>query len=230
MATQRRVETPAGTAPRTETEREMAALWAEVLGREQIGVDENFFDAGGHSLLATRIVSRIRARHAQDFSLRELFAAPTIAALAAVLDSRRQAQHGSSHLQRCRVDTALPLSFGQERLWFLDQLDPGSAAYNIAWTLRLSGALDRGALRAALDFLVARHESLRSRFPAVGWPATAVHRCARAAAVARTGPVECRRGPSAGRTAAAMPVRRSCSTPARCCARSSCAARRMSSC
>jgi amino acid adenylation domain-containing protein len=164
---QRRVETPAGTAPRTETEREIAALWAEVLGREQIGVDENFFDAGGHSLLATRIVSRIRARHAQDFSLRELFAAPTIAALSAVLDSRRQARAETALVAVAR-DAPLPLSFGQERLWFLDQLDPGSAAYNIAWTLRLSGALDRGALRAALDFLVARHESLRSRFPAVG--------------------------------------------------------------
>jgi amino acid adenylation domain-containing protein len=162
----RRVETPAETAPRTETEREMAALWAEVLGREQIGVDENFFDAGGHSLLATRIVSRIRARHARDFGLRELFAAPTIAALSAVLDSRREAQAETALVPVAR-DGALPLSFGQERLWFLDQLDPGSAAYNIAWTLRLSGALDRSALRAALDFLVARHEPLRSRFPAI---------------------------------------------------------------
>jgi amino acid adenylation domain-containing protein len=163
---QRHVETPAGTAPRTETEREMAALWAEVLGREQIGVDENFFDAGGHSLLATRIVSRIRARYTQDFGLRELFSAPTIAALSAVLDSRRQALAETALVAVAR-DAPLPLSFGQERLWFLDQLDPGSAAYNIAWTLRLSGALDRGALRAALDFLVARHEPLRSRFPAV---------------------------------------------------------------
>ena len=160
------VEAPAGAEPRTDTERELSALWVEVLGRQHIGVDENFFDAGGHSLLATRIVSRIRARYAQDFTLREMFAAPTIAALAALLDSRRQAHSPAGPVAVAR-DAVLPLSFGQERLWFLDQLDPGSPAYNIAWTVRLSGAIDRMALRAALDFLVERHESLRSRFPTI---------------------------------------------------------------
>ena len=159
-------EVPASTEPRTDTERELAALWAEVLGRERIGVDENFFDAGGHSLLATRIVSRLRASHAKDFTLREIFAAPTIAALAAVLDSRQQTQSTAGLVVVAR-DGDLPLSFGQERLWFLDQLDPGSPAYNIAWTVRLTGALDRAALCAALDYLLARHEPLRSRFPAV---------------------------------------------------------------
>ncbi|MCP5140704.1 MAG: amino acid adenylation domain-containing protein [Chromatiales bacterium] len=162
-----RVEVPAaGAGPRTDTERELAAMWSEVFGGRHIGVDENFFDAGGHSLLATRIVSRIRTRHAQDFTLREMFAAPTIAALAAALDSRRQSQ-AAAGLVAAAHDDVVPLSFAQERLWFLDQLDPGSPAYNIAWTVCLSGALDRGALRAALDFLIARHEALRSRFPAV---------------------------------------------------------------
>lgn len=162
-----RVEVPAaGAGPRTDTERELAAMWSEVFGGRQIGIDENFFDAGGHSLLATRIVSRIRSRHAPDFALREMFAAPTIAGLAAALDSRRQPQ-AAAGLVAAAHDDVVPLSFAQERLWFLDQLDPGSPAYNIAWTVRLSGALDRGALRAALDFLVARHEALRSRFPAV---------------------------------------------------------------
>jgi amino acid adenylation domain-containing protein len=161
-----RSEVAVGTEPRTDTERELAALWSEVLGRRKIGVDENFFDAGGHSLLATRIVSRIRIRYAQDFTLREMFAAPTIAALAAVLDSREPA-HSAAGLVAVSRDGTLPLSFGQERLWFLDQLDPGSAAYNIAWTVRLSGALNPAALRAALECLIARHEPLRSRFPAV---------------------------------------------------------------
>lgn len=159
-------ELPASAAPRTDTERELAALWAEVLGRAQIGVNENFFDAGGHSLLATRIVSRIRARHGNDFTLREMFAAPTIAALAAVLDSRQPANTVTGLVPVAR-DGMLPLSFGQERLWFLDQLDPGSPAYNIAWTVRLTGPLNRTALRAALDLLIARHEPLRSSFPAV---------------------------------------------------------------
>ncbi|MFZ1624464.1 MAG: amino acid adenylation domain-containing protein [Gammaproteobacteria bacterium] len=160
------VAIPVATQPRTDIERELVVLWAEVLGRQQIGVDENFFDAGGHSLLATRIVSRIRARYAQDFTLREMFAAPTIAALAAVLDGRQQSK-AEVILAPVARDTALQLSFGQERLWFLDQLDPGSPAYNIAWTVRLSGPLNRAALRAALEFLIARHEPLRSRFPAV---------------------------------------------------------------
>lgn len=157
---------PAAVAPRTDTETALAAIWSELLGHSRFGTDDDFFAIGGHSLLATRVVSRIRARHAADFSLRELYTAPTIAALAAALDSRQTAQPQTALVPVAR-DGVLPLSFGQERLWFLDQLDPGSPAYNIAWTVHLSGPLNRAALGAALDFLIARHESLRSRFPAV---------------------------------------------------------------
>jgi amino acid adenylation domain-containing protein len=161
-----------GTAPRTATEIALASIWAEVLGHAHFAVDDNFFEIGGHSLLATRIVSRIRALHAADFSLRELYLSPTVAALAAALDGRQPVQGDASMPAPAALvpvprGEVLPLSFGQERLWFLDQLDPGSPAYNIAWTVRLSGPLRREALRAALDCLVARHEPLRSCFPAV---------------------------------------------------------------
>lgn len=161
-----------GTAPRSATEIALASIWAEVLGHTHFTVDDNFFEIGGHSLLATRIVSRIRVLHAADFSLRELYLSPTVAALAALLDGRQHAQapaatRAPAALVPVPRGAVLPLSFGQERLWFLDQLDPGSPAYNIAWTVRLSGPLRREALRAALDCLVARHEPLRSCFPAV---------------------------------------------------------------
>ncbi|MDH5254635.1 MAG: amino acid adenylation domain-containing protein, partial [Gammaproteobacteria bacterium] len=157
--------------PRTATERELASLWGALLGRPDIGVQDNFFHLGGHSLLAARLLTRIRSSFGVQLELRTLFAAPTVAALAEAIDSRGQddpvADSGTGATLADAAGLAPALSFGQERLWFLEQLDPGSPAYNVAWTIRCTGPLHLPALRAALDGLVARHPALRTRFPAV---------------------------------------------------------------
>ncbi|NLX97237.1 MAG: amino acid adenylation domain-containing protein, partial [Rhodopirellula sp.] len=153
-------------APRTPTEELLVGIWAEVLGLEQVGVRDNFFELGGHSLLATQVVSRIRSRCQVDLPLRELFEDPTIATLGAAVD---RGQRGQTLAPVARIDRSgpLPLSFAQERLWFLDHLDRGSAAYNIPAAVRIEGVLDTEALAAALNEIVLRHESLRSRFETV---------------------------------------------------------------
>ncbi len=157
--------------PRTDTQRELASLWCALLGRPAVGVEDNFFHLGGHSLLAARLLARIRSAFGVQLELRALFAAPTVVALAAAIDARRQGAppDGPDMLPAPpnASGSAPALSFGQERLWFLEQLDPGSPAYNVAWTIHCSGLLRLPALRAALDALVARHPSLRTRFPAV---------------------------------------------------------------
>jgi amino acid adenylation domain-containing protein len=153
------------TAPRTPTEQVLAAVWAEVLRVERAGIHDSFFELGGHSLLATRVVSQIRDVFGVELPLRALFEGPTIAQLAEAVEELRRAD-----LPRLpaivpveRTD-GLPLSFAQERLWFLDRLEPGSAFYNIPWALRLGGALDASALERALGEVVRRHESLRTTF------------------------------------------------------------------
>ncbi|MEW5930636.1 MAG: amino acid adenylation domain-containing protein, partial [Gemmatimonadota bacterium] len=154
--------------PRTPAEEVLAGIWAEVLGVERVGVGDNFFDLGGHSLLATRVVSRIRELLAVELPLRGLFEAPTVAALAERVEALRRA--GLPVLPPV-VPTgrggALPLSFAQERLWFIDRLEPGSAAYNVPVAWRLGGALDGAALERALGEVVRRHEALRTVFAEV---------------------------------------------------------------
>ncbi|MBV9788328.1 MAG: amino acid adenylation domain-containing protein, partial [Chloroflexi bacterium] len=150
-------------APRTPTEELIASVWAAVLGRERVGITDNFFTLGGHSLLATQAITRLRQVLSLDLPLRLLFEAPTIAAFAAQL----AAQHTDQSLPLLPVsrdETPLPLSFAQQRLWFLDQLQPGSAAYHLPTVVRLTGALDVAALHHSLSALVARHESLRTVF------------------------------------------------------------------
>ncbi|HEY0738042.1 MAG TPA: amino acid adenylation domain-containing protein, partial [Herpetosiphonaceae bacterium] len=134
-------------------------------GVERVSIHDNFFEIGGHSLLATQVVSRLRQVLSVELPLRALFEAPTVAGLADQLSAQR------SETQRPLqpVDRAgpLPLSFAQQRLWFLDQLEPGSPLYNLPAGLRLRGTLDHDALRHSLDRLIARHESLRTTFAAV---------------------------------------------------------------
>ncbi|MFP2932623.1 amino acid adenylation domain-containing protein, partial [Pyxidicoccus sp. 3LG] len=158
-------------APRTATEQSLAALFSEVLGLKQVGLHGHFFELGGHSLLATRVVSRVRATFGIELPIRELFEAPTVAALAERIERRSRA--GASLAApplKPREDRGAspPLSFAQQRLWFLDQLEPGSASYNIPAALRLTGPLDARTLERSFEALVMRHESLRTTFRTEG--------------------------------------------------------------
>ncbi len=150
-------------APRTTTEELLAALWCEVLGRERVGVHDSFFELGGHSLLATRLVSRVRATFNRDLPLARLFETPTIAGLARLLDEPRTGRLRATPILPVSRDGDLPLSFAQERLWFLDRVQPG-AAYSVPLALRLSGTLDAGRLARAFGAIVARQEALRTVF------------------------------------------------------------------
>ncbi|MFJ2264641.1 non-ribosomal peptide synthase/polyketide synthase [Streptomyces sp. NPDC087844] len=146
------------------TEELLAGIWAQVLGVDRVGATDGFFDLGGHSLLATLAVSRIREAFGVGVSLADLFDAPTVRALATVIDST--ARDAAPPMTPVARDEALPLSFAQQRLWFLDQLEPGSPEYNMSTRVRLTGDVDLPALGAALDEIVARHEVLRTRLVA----------------------------------------------------------------
>jgi amino acid adenylation domain-containing protein/FkbM family methyltransferase len=156
-------------APRTTTEELLAGIWAQVLGRERIGVEESFFDLGGHSLLATRVTSRVTEIFGVTIPLRALFDAPTVAGLAVQIDALRAAGAGPHRAPLGRADRSrpLPASFAQQRLWFLDQLDPGSSLYNVPAAQALTGPLGVAALAAALGEVVRRHEVLRTSFGTV---------------------------------------------------------------
>jgi len=170
-------------APRTLTEELLCALWSEVLGLETVGAEEDFFELGGHSLLATRVISRIRETFQVELAVRTLFEAPTVAGLAAVIEAESCGASGAGlpPLERVDRDRDLPLSFAQQRLWFIDRLEPGRALYNMPSALRFERALDVSALAAALSEVVRRHEALRTRFPSAdGEP---VQRIVRPAAV-----------------------------------------------
>lgn len=147
--------------PRTPEEEILCAVFADVLGLERVGVDDNFFSLGGHSLLATRLVSQIRATVGRDLPLRTLFEAPTVAQLAPHL---QRAEKSRTALVREPRLAIVPVSHGQKRLWFLDQLEGSSVQYNMPEALRLRGVLDLTALSRAINTIVARHESLRTHF------------------------------------------------------------------
>lgn len=153
-----------GVPPRNSTERIVAAIWAEVLGLPQVGVFDNFFSLGGHSLLATRVLSRVRDALHSRVPLRKLFDAPTVAGFAAALDACRTADALPPLTRRPHESALVPLSWTQQRLWVLDQLESTGAAYQLPWTARLTGPLDSRALQSAVDAVVARHESLRTSF------------------------------------------------------------------
>ncbi|HEX6037720.1 amino acid adenylation domain-containing protein, partial [Longimicrobium sp.] len=160
----------APAAPRTPAEEVLTALFAEVLRKPGVGVHDDFFALGGHSLIATRLISRVREAFRVEVPLRALFAAPTPAALAERVEGLLRADAGlqAPPLVPVPRDGDLPLSFAQQRLWFIQQMDPRGVAYNMPHALRLRGPLDLDVLERALDALVARHESLRTVFPARG--------------------------------------------------------------
>ncbi|RPH53215.1 non-ribosomal peptide synthetase, partial [bacterium] len=154
--------------PSTPTEELLAGIFADVLGRERIGVHDDFFALGGHSLLATRVVSRVRERLGVELPLRKVFEAPSVASLARELKGLSGERTQALPLRSRPGSNDLPLSFAQERLWFLDRFEPGGSLYNIPTAVRLEGALDEPAFAAALGEIVRRHETLRTAFREIG--------------------------------------------------------------
>lgn len=177
--------------PTTETERQIAAIWSEVLGVESVGVDDHFFHLGGHSLMAAQVFARMRSRLGVELPLREIYARPTIAQLAARIDAMAAESSGEQRVRRAsdgpRDDGPLaaflkrrrarsadgacatsgendPLSPAEQRLWFVDQLEPSHPFYNLPLAARIDGPLDVAAFWQAIDDCVARHETLRSTY------------------------------------------------------------------
>ncbi|WP_344594355.1 condensation domain-containing protein, partial [Actinomadura vinacea] len=151
--------------PRGAAEESLAGIWAQVLDVERVGAEDNFFELGGDSLLATQVAARIRRVFGAEVPMTALFDEPTVRGLALVIDALGQ-DDTAPPITPAGRDQDLPLSFAQQRLWFIDQLEPGSTEYNVPSPLRWDEDLDITALNAALAALVARHEALRTRLVA----------------------------------------------------------------
>ena len=153
-------------APSTLTEKTLAAIWEEILDVEKVGVQDNFFHLGGHSLSATRLVSKINQVFHVDFPLVDMFNGKDLHRIAEIIDKLEKNTHQPA-IEKTDRDTDLPLSYSQQRLWILDQMEGGSAQYNMPGALKLLGDLDYDVLNRAIESIVQRHESLRTVF-AVG--------------------------------------------------------------
>ena len=164
-------------SPRTPLEELLAGIWVEVLGIARVGVDDNFFDLGGHSLLATQLVSRVEVACKVKIPLREFFETATIASLAKRIESVRMsgALPQTSPILPVPREKDLPLSFAQERLWFLDQLEPNNPFYILPAAVRIGGRVGRIALERSINEVIRRHETLRANFIAIdGRPIQAI--------------------------------------------------------
>ncbi|HEV8577638.1 MAG TPA: amino acid adenylation domain-containing protein [Thermoanaerobaculia bacterium] len=154
-------------APRTPVEEVLCGIWTQVFNLERVSAGDDFFELGGHSLLATQLVSRVRETFAVELPLRALFDAPVLSDLAGRVERALRDGAGTAPPPLVRQPRPLdgaPLSFAQQRLWFLDRLEPGSPFYNVPSAVRLQGDLDSAALEAAFHEIVRRHEALRTRF------------------------------------------------------------------
>jgi amino acid adenylation domain-containing protein len=151
--------------PQTPVQEIIAGIWKEVLGHSKIGLNEDFFEIGGHSLLATRVITRVRRVFGIEMPLHHLFAGRTIRGLARRVEELRLTirRHPAPHIVPARRGNEIPLSFAQERLWFIEQLRPGLMANQVFFNRRLKGKLDRSALRQSLNGIIRRHEILRTR-------------------------------------------------------------------
>ncbi|MFL6256241.1 MAG: amino acid adenylation domain-containing protein, partial [Pyrinomonadaceae bacterium] len=157
-------------APRTATEEVLAGIWAEVLRVERVGVEDNFFELGGHSLLATRCIAHVREVFRIEVPVRSLLDSPTVAAQARQIEAAMRSESKADMpppLARLPRETHTPLSFAQQRLWLLNQLEPESPVYNLTAAVRMRGQLDAAALEATVNEVVRRHEVLRTTFPVV---------------------------------------------------------------
>jgi amino acid adenylation domain-containing protein len=176
---QARAEVAEPAAPqRTPVEEVLAGIFADVLGVERVGRSDDFFEAGGHSLLATQVVSRVREEFQVELPVRSVFEVPTVAGLAKRIEEERRAARGLATRPMLPVPRGedLPLSFAQQRIWFLQQLNPDDASYNSSATIHLTGRLEAATLERALNEIVLRHEALRTTFPAVdGQPKQVIH-------------------------------------------------------
>ena len=154
-------------APRTQTERRLADLYTQVLDLEEVGIYDSFFELGGHSLLATQLVSRMCQAFDVQMPVRGIFETPCIAQLAVALDKLRHEERRNllPSITVGQRPHPLPLSFAQQRLWFLHQFQPGSSLYNLPVAVQLEGRLDVMALQQAINAIIARHEALRTTFP-----------------------------------------------------------------
>ncbi|WP_051175576.1 non-ribosomal peptide synthase/polyketide synthase, partial [Nocardia exalbida] len=153
-------------APREGTEAVLATLVADLTGAARIGADDDFFARGGNSLLAMRLVARVNAAFGCALTVREVFETPSVAGLASRVARSERPDTAGPALAPAERPARIPLSLAQTRMWLLHRLDPDSAVYHIPITIRLTGALDEAALRAAVRDVIDRHESLRTVFPA----------------------------------------------------------------
>ncbi|WP_157187346.1 non-ribosomal peptide synthetase, partial [Nocardia vinacea] len=155
-------------APRTPAEQIVAAIFADVLSQERVGIDDNFFDLGGNSLVATQVVARIGAAFGTRIGVRALFETPTVAGLAARAESAPRTERPRPALVAQELPERVPLSLAQQRMWFINQFDSTVPTYNLPFVVRLGGRVDFDAMRAALTDVLTRQESLRTIFPNSG--------------------------------------------------------------
>ncbi|WP_308583464.1 non-ribosomal peptide synthetase [uncultured Pseudomonas sp.] len=162
-------QTRAHVEPQTPLQQHIAAIWREVLGLSRVGLHDDFFALGGHSLLATQIISRTRQACDVELSLRTLFDASELGAFAEQVRLIQAAGQRNQQTAIAKVDRRqkVPLSYSQQRMWFLWQMEPDSPAYNVGGMARLRGVLDVGRFEAALQALIMRHETLRTTFPSI---------------------------------------------------------------